>query len=109
YKLYLVDAAKTPPGFGGNWDNYPLYIVDELTAYINGCLVGIEYGLQNRTIYSYKCVLEMWTYALYMQDMARESGFEHQKELDNFMKFVYNKRILLIKNQIELRNWYNRR
>lgn len=98
YDLYLVKAVS-------DWNKTPLYVLDELIAYINGCLAGLEYNMKDRTVFSYNRVVELWHYCLAAQKLSRQSGFARQKELDNFMQFVYKHRILLIKEQIELKGW----
>jgi hypothetical protein len=108
YDLYLIKASQG--GING-WNDTPLYVIDELIAYINGCITGLEYPniehAKNDTVYSYKCVLTMWEYTKIAQELSRKSGFEHQKELDEFLDFVYNKRILWLEEQLKVKNWLN--
>jgi hypothetical protein len=98
YDLYLVEQQKY-------WNDTPFYVIDELVAYIGGTMVGLDSDNKNRTIDSYNHVLEMWEYTIVAQELARHSGFEEQKELDEFLLFVKRDRIDWIKSQIEIKNW----
>lgn len=98
YQLYLVQQQQY-------WNDVPLYVLDELVSYTNGCIVALEYNLMERGTYSFKKVLEMWEYAKVAQELSRHSRFSEQKELDNFLKWFYNNRILWIAKQYKLRGW----
>jgi hypothetical protein len=46
YKLYLVDAQP-------HWNHRPFYCIDELVAYLNGTVIGVEHNMDRRSIESY--------------------------------------------------------
>lgn len=66
YKLYIVDAQKW-------WNEKPLYCVDELSAYVNGCIVGIETGMLNRAKYSLDNAKEMYIYSEIAYNMCSDN------------------------------------
>jgi hypothetical protein len=99
FELYLG------PQMQGYRNDEPFYCIEELNAYIIGCMVGLDLGNQQRSIDSYNHVLEMWNYCLVAQKLSRESKFSKQKELDEFLKFVYNNRILFLEKQFKEIGW----
>jgi hypothetical protein len=78
YPLYMVQAQRY-------WNDTPLYCLDECVAYLNGSIVGVELGRKERSLYSFDCALELWVYVMEAQRMAKESGYEHQEEFDDFL------------------------
>ena len=65
YHLYLIQGQ-------GDWQNQPLYILDELTAYMNGAAVGFEQGLQDRAQDSLQSAREFIVYAKCLCRLLRE-------------------------------------
>lgn len=98
YQLYLVQQQQ-------HWNDTPFYVIDEYIAYINGCLVGLDLGEQRRTIDSFNHVIEFKEYVDVARELSRKSGFTEQKELDEFLDFVYNKRILWLQEEFKKRGW----
>ncbi len=98
YQLYMVDAQEW-------WNDTCLYPLDEFVAYINGTLVGIEYDLKDRAMYSFDNALEMWEYCKVAQELSRKSGFSQQKELDEFMSWLYTNRVKYIKIKFGEKEW----
>ena len=57
YNLYLISGQRW-------WNDSPLYLVDELSAYLNATRVGKEVGSLERDVkYSCTCTIEMFGYA----------------------------------------------
>jgi hypothetical protein len=98
YSLYLVTQQDYH-------NNRPFYVIDEYIAYINGCLVGLDINEKARTVDSYNHVIEFKEYVDVAQELSRKSGFKEQKELDEFLDFVYNQRILWLEKKLNDRNW----
>jgi hypothetical protein len=98
YQLYMIDQQRY-------WNGDPLYVLDELSGYVSGCLAGLDYNLEHRTLDSFERALEMWEYAKVAQELSRKSGFSAQEDLDKFMTWYYNNRILWISKEIQKRNW----
>jgi hypothetical protein len=65
YKLYMVDQQRW-------WNDMPLYVIDELAAYLNGTRVGEQLQVEkSRVEYSLKCALEMYGYSGTLLRMLR--------------------------------------
>jgi hypothetical protein len=78
YKLYLQDQQRW-------WNNEPLYVLDELTAYCYGARAGFELGMTDRGNESRDNAREMWRYSRIAAAMARRDDYEHQAALDEFL------------------------
>ena len=65
YKLYLLDQQRY-------WNNEPIYLCEEWICYVNGGIVGYEYGLKDRTADSIDASLEFFGYCLYMMKIVKE-------------------------------------
>ncbi len=100
YKLYLVKQQEYH-------NNRPFYVIDEYIAYINGCLVGLDIDEKARAIDSYNHVIEFKEYVDVAQELSRKSGFAEQKELDEFLDFVYKNRVLWLEQEFKKRQWIN--
>ncbi len=98
YQLYLVQQQQ-------HWNDVPFYILDEYIAYIAGCCVGLEQDMEKRSIDSYNHVLEFQEYVNVAQRLSKESGFSEQKELDEFLGWVYNNRVLWLEQQYKAKGW----
>jgi hypothetical protein len=98
YQLYLVEQQKY-------WNDTPFYVLDEYIAYIGGCLVGLDEGMEKRSIDSYNHVLEFQEYVNSARELSRKSGFSEQKELDEFLDFVYNNRVLWLEQEYKKLGW----
>lgn len=98
YDLYLVKSQQW-------YDDTPFYVIEELNGYVNGCLVGLDYGLKRETLYSYTKVLEMWEYTKVAQELSRKANFPEQKELDNFLDWYYTNRVAWIAGQMNEKGW----
>jgi hypothetical protein len=78
YKTYLVQSRK-------DWNNQPLYILNEWSAYHNGTEQAIKQNYK-RALYSYNCSNELLIYALIMrQNLPRDYT---TTDLDIFLKFA---------------------
>ena len=78
YNLYIRDAQKY-------WNDQPLYCIDELNAYINGAIVGVEYQMDRRVKESLDRAKIMYEYAVIAQEMSRKLNYKDQDILDNLM------------------------
>lgn len=78
YQLYLVNQQRY-------WNNDPLYVLDELTAYTLGAKAGYELESIDRANYSRENAMEFFRYGQVAQEMARERGFAEQESLDEFL------------------------
>jgi hypothetical protein len=78
YQLYLKDQQRW-------WNDSPLYVLDELTAYTYGAKAGFELGLTDRGEESRDNAREMWKYSRVAAAMARRDDYEHQSALDEFL------------------------
>ena len=59
YRLYLIEQQRY-------WNNEPLYVFDEFSAYLNGARVAVELNLSSRFRESFGSALEFAWYAHYM-------------------------------------------
>jgi hypothetical protein len=67
YQLYLVNQQRY-------WNNQPLYVFDELSAYVNGTSVGIELNVEyNRVEHSFSKVLEFLGYSFVLLQLAENA------------------------------------
>ena len=69
YQLYMVSQ-------GQYWENEPLYILDEWTAYSNGAIVGLENNIGDRTQQSFGSSLEFFGYALTLLQTLNGSNYD---------------------------------
>jgi hypothetical protein len=83
YQLYLVDQQR-------HWNDTPLYVVDELTAYTNGAIVGIEHGMKDRADYSLSCAIEMYDYSKTALLLSQETSYEHYEEFHRFVQWYFS-------------------
>jgi len=98
YNLYLVEQSQY-------WNNKPLYVFDECTAYINGTIVGIELNKSDRAVDSYLRSREMFYYCRVAQEIARKRNFKEQKSLESFVSVLYNQRLEKIKIKKKKKGW----
>lgn len=97
YTLYMVDQRRY-------WNNEPLYILDELTAYTNGAVVGIEYG---ESVYSDEWfALDMLGYALTMCKLLEADDSYNSRPLYAFVNHYCVWHSTYIKPQLIGRNQY---
>lgn len=78
YGLYMVEQA-------GDWNNEPLYVLDELSAYINGAVSCIQAGRNDHLSSDLVHAAEMQRYAIVLWRLATAKGYRHHKELENFL------------------------
>ena len=78
YALYLVQQQR-------DWNNEPLYICDELSAYTNGAAVGIELSHRSRAAGSLSQAREMAGYCRVLLRLARARGYAQADELEQFL------------------------
>ena len=79
YKTYLLDSQRW-------WNDCPLYILDELSAYINGHMVGIQLHTQvnsSRLEHNFIFAIEMLGYCAILVKMTK-----NDPELICFMKYA---------------------
>lgn len=74
YRLYLVQQQQY-------WNNEPLYVFDEATAYLNGAKVGFEVGhkVESELLQAF----EMIGYALVLAEQTKS------KEIGDFAHYLY--------------------
>jgi hypothetical protein len=81
----------------------PLYMLDELTAYLNGTIVGLDYNVDSARVKgSFKYVLQMRVYIIYLQQLMK-SG-----ELDEHMLWL-DKRIRIVSEKMQKKGLYDSR
>lgn len=89
YNLYLVQASQ-------NWNNQPLYILDEWVAYSNGGEVGNYLLSQNKggeqAAHQWACCLEFFPYimALAMQIERKQPDYPG-KDLKEFLQWNWHR------------------
>lgn len=98
YQLYLIQQQRY-------WNNEPFYVIDELTSYINGAAVGLQYNRQRRTQESYENALEMLGYTFVARSIAENTRFQEQAALDSFLNYYIRYRVLWIRQEMSKRNW----
>lgn len=98
FNLYLVHAQ-------GDWNDSPLYVFDELTAYTNGTIVGLQYNKKNRSQYSYTNTLEMLGYCMVANALCKKYNWKEKEKLQKFVDKIVKYRILWIKEEFEKRGW----
>jgi len=84
YKLYIEDAQKW-------WNEKPLYCVDELIAYVNGTIVGIETEMYDRAKYSLNNAKEMYIYSEIAYNMC-DNRYKDKANLRRLLDII-NSRI----------------
>lgn len=90
----VIRRTRTPLPGGEisvpNWNDQPLYIFDELSAYTLGTMAGIESGqAQNaRTRSSFHLAGVMIAHAKTTVILARETGYPHTAELTGYVQRV---------------------
>ncbi len=99
YPLYMVEQRKY-------WNNEPLYILDEVSAYMHGASTGIEKGNKHRATESFASCIEMYYYGTICADLAKTGEYEYQTELETLNSVLYS-RICIIKDQLEELGWLN--
>lgn len=75
YDLYVIRQQRW-------WNHQPLYMFDELTAYLNGAKAGVELGMDNRAEYSAKSALDFLGYGAIIKQMADTQDY------DSFFTYV---------------------
>jgi len=76
FGLYLVQQR-------GDWNNEPLYLLDELSAYVNGSVARLECG-ENAT-FSLARAAEMQRYAVVLYRLCVARGYSHIGYLNDFL------------------------
>jgi hypothetical protein len=101
----LEDIIKrvdyTLPGDGlpvKHWNDQPSYLLDELAAYINGTIVGLEAGLAGTASIqmSARNSVILLHFVQELTVMSKEAGYSHAEDLELFFQHylrVYNTRI----------------
>lgn len=78
YDLYLVEQARW-------WNDSPLYVCDEWTAYLNGTRHGCAINNPQRYNYSMKCTRELFGYMEVLGDMIDDDSY------DEFLDYARHK------------------
>lgn len=69
FQLYLIDSQRAPQGMEG-WNDNPTYPMDEMVAYSNGCIVGLEAGMVDRVDQSFQRSCELQHYCSVLETMS---------------------------------------
>ena len=96
YNLYLIQQQQY-------WNDSPLYVLDECTAYLAGACVGIEINNRHRTQESFDHALEMLGYARVAQKLA--GNYEDEEELAILIDFVYSRAVYIAHIMYDM-GWY---
>lgn len=96
YNLYLIQQQQY-------WNDSPLYVLDECTAYLAGACVGIEINNKHRTQESFDHALEMFGYARVAQKLA--GNYPDSQELDILMDFLYDRMVYIAHIMYDM-GWY---
>jgi len=83
YNLYLISQQRY-------WNDQPLYILDELSAYLNGTKVGVEQHVRQRRIeFSFSKTLEFFGYSLILREiMGTEKIDELLSHVNNYIIYM---------------------
>ena len=92
YNLYLVQQASS-------WDDTPLYILDEWSAYVNGSACRLDLGIQNRS----ETVRYMLEFNVYSSCVAWCSG-TNDPQLKAFLMWQIERAIKIYKDSGTLGN-----
>jgi hypothetical protein len=98
YQLYMVQAAR-------DWNDTPLYCLDECSAYVAGSIVGLELNQKARSLYSFDNACEMWHYSRVAARLARQRGYQHADELDAFLDDFHKHGIHFLLVEYRKRGW----
>jgi len=79
YQLYLVQQQR-------DWNSEPLYLIDELSAYLVGAAVGLQLGRDVTSDLSH--AREMHGYCVVLYQLARERGYSHLNELNEVIRVL---------------------
>ena len=90
YQNYLVNMTKY-------WNDTPLYVVDELTGYTNGAIVGVEYNLDRRAKESYSNAVEMYRYCDIAYDLCKEQQYEDLAKFKEVLDIIQKRLVILEK------------
>ena len=93
YNLYLVQQTR-------DWNDTPLYVLDELTCYVNGAVVGIEYEMTDRATQSYNYAMEMWEYSKVAHKLCRDRNYSDIDEFTRYMRII-EKRLKVIRMALQ--------
>lgn len=81
----------------GVWDNQPLYVLDELTAYINGCQAYLELGKGADYAHSRDYAWDLLRYARILAEIVRrrQPDYVDQKHLDEYLDYCERRLIIM--------------
>lgn len=96
YASYLIAQAKY-------WNDDPLYIFDELSAYLNGAKAGIQLGMDERAEYSGSNALDFFGYGAILWDMTGKK--DEYKDLFIFLMYEMS---FVVRKYPSLRDEYKR-
>ncbi len=98
FSLYVVDSQQW-------WNETPLYVLDECSAYVAGSIVGLELGLKKTSLYSFDNALETWRYSRIAAKMARQRGYKYADELDAFLDEFHREGIHFLLVEFRKKGW----
>jgi hypothetical protein len=98
FQLYMVQSAR-------DWNDTPLYVLDECSAYVAGSIVGLELGMKDRSLYSFDNACETWHYSRVAARMARQRGYAHADALDAFLDDFHKHGIHFLLVEYKKRGW----
>lgn len=97
YKLYIVKQQRS-------WNNEPLYVLDELVAYTNGAVIGVEYiddpKVKRRAVESYTKAVKMYFFADIAYDLCKEEDYEDLEKFKELLAII-RKRLAIIEKAIK--------
>lgn len=92
HKLYHYLTKK-------DWENKPLYVVDELSAYVNAAIVSMENEMYKRARECYENGLKMYEYSLIAYNMCRQSDYKEKQKFYELLTKL-RQRLMYIGNEL---------
>lgn len=90
YQLYLVQQRQY-------WENEPLYVHDEWSAYLNGLTTGLEGKGRDGSYSDVLQPLEFMGYCCCLLRLAIEKGYDAAEELRNLTAYQAARSLMLLK------------
>lgn len=71
-----------------DWDKCPLYLCDELSAYLIGTRGYLQYSRVTEAATSLRFANEVYGYCKRLQELCRQQGYPHQAELGSYLTWA---------------------